>query len=134
MKTKGWAIDTVRASRDIHWEEKEIDEWGSETPWNVLYLLHKDILAIRREHRAHKDHSTSPAETTGCQVRFTLDRGRFFQNFRLAEAEHIGFEVFGREHETVDFSETLDCGGTFVIGNSCFVHAIVASSPLGKVR
>jgi hypothetical protein len=71
-----------------------------------IFLI-KNILAIRREHRAHKDHSTSPAETTGCQVRFTLDRGRFFENFRLAEAEHIGFEVFGREHETVDFSETL---------------------------
>src|SRR6267378_2507962 len=47
-----------------HWEEKEIDEWGSEIPSNALDLLHKDILAIRREHRAHKDHSTSPAEQT----------------------------------------------------------------------
>jgi uncharacterized protein len=47
-----------------HWEEKEIDEWGSEIPSNVLDLLHKDILAIRREHRAHKDHSSSPAEQT----------------------------------------------------------------------
>ena len=47
-----------------HWEEKEIDEWGSEIPSNALDLLHKDILAIQREHRAHKDHSTSPAEQT----------------------------------------------------------------------
>jgi len=47
-----------------HWEEQEIDEWGSEIPSNALDLLHKDILAIRREHRAHKDHSTSPAEQT----------------------------------------------------------------------
>jgi hypothetical protein len=46
-----------------HWEEKEIDEWGSEIPSNVLDLLHKDILAIQREHRAtHKDHSATPAE------------------------------------------------------------------------
>jgi predicted nucleic acid-binding Zn-ribbon protein len=46
-----------------HWDEKEIDEWGSEVPSNVLDLLHKDLLAIRREHRAtHKDHSSSPAE------------------------------------------------------------------------
>jgi predicted nucleic acid-binding Zn-ribbon protein len=46
-----------------HWDEKEIDEWGSEIPSNVLDLLHKDILAIRREHKAtHKDHSASPAE------------------------------------------------------------------------
>ena len=48
-----------------HWEEKEIDEWGSEIPSNVLDLLQKDLLAIRREHRAtHKDHSSSPAEQT----------------------------------------------------------------------
>jgi hypothetical protein len=47
-----------------HWDEKEIDEWGSEIPSNVLDLLHKDILAIRREHRAHKDHSASAAEQT----------------------------------------------------------------------
>jgi uncharacterized protein len=46
-----------------HWDEKEIDEWGSEIPSNALDLLHKDILAIRREHRAgHKDHAASPAE------------------------------------------------------------------------
>ncbi len=46
-----------------HWDEKEIDEWGSEIPSNVLDLLHKDLLAIRREHRGtHKDHSSSPAE------------------------------------------------------------------------
>jgi uncharacterized protein len=46
-----------------HWDEKEIDEWGSEIPSNVLDLLQKDLLAIRREHRTtHKDHSSSPAE------------------------------------------------------------------------
>ncbi len=46
-----------------HWDEKEIDEWGSEIPSNALDLLHKDILAIRREHRAtHKDHADAPAE------------------------------------------------------------------------
>jgi predicted nucleic acid-binding Zn-ribbon protein len=46
-----------------HWDEKEIDEWGSEIPSNVLDLLQKDLLAIRREHRAsHKDHAASPAE------------------------------------------------------------------------
>ena len=45
-----------------HWEEKEIDEWGSEIPSDVLDLLHKDLLAIRREQRAsHKDHAASPA-------------------------------------------------------------------------
>ncbi len=48
-----------------HWDEKEIDEWGAEIPSNVLDLLQKDLLAIRREHRAtHKDHSASPAEHT----------------------------------------------------------------------
>jgi len=46
-----------------HWEEKEIDEWGSEIPSNALDLLHKDLLAIRREHRSiHMDHSASPAQ------------------------------------------------------------------------
>jgi predicted nucleic acid-binding Zn-ribbon protein len=46
-----------------HWEEEEIDEWGSEIPSDALDLLHKDLLAIRREHRAsHKDHAASPAE------------------------------------------------------------------------
>lgn len=51
-----------------HWEEKEIDEWGSEIPSNVLDLLQKDLLAIRREHRAsHKGHSSSPAEHTAAR-------------------------------------------------------------------
>ena len=46
-----------------HWDEKEIDEWGSEIPSNVLDLLQKDLLAIRREHRATpKEHAASPAE------------------------------------------------------------------------
>jgi predicted nucleic acid-binding Zn-ribbon protein len=51
-----------------HWEEKEIDEWGSEIPSNVLDLLQKDLLAIRREHRAsHKDRSSSAAEHTAAR-------------------------------------------------------------------
>jgi hypothetical protein len=45
-----------------HWEEKEIEEWGSEIPSNALDLLHKDLLAIRREHKAGHKHSASPAE------------------------------------------------------------------------
>jgi hypothetical protein len=44
-----------------HWEEKEIDEWGSEIPSNALDLLHKDLLAIRREHKASHKHAASPA-------------------------------------------------------------------------
>jgi hypothetical protein len=48
-----------------HWDEKEIDEWGSEIPSNALDLLQKDLLAIRREHRAApKEHSATPAEHT----------------------------------------------------------------------
>jgi uncharacterized protein len=48
-----------------HWDEEEIDEWGTEIPSNALDLLHKDILAIRREHKAtQKDHSASTAEHT----------------------------------------------------------------------
>jgi hypothetical protein len=51
-----------------HWEEKEIDEWGSEIPSDVLDLLQKDLLAIRREHRAtHKGHSSSAAEHTAAR-------------------------------------------------------------------
>ena len=46
-----------------HWDEKEIDEWGSEIPSNILDLLHKDLLAIQREQRAsHKDHAGPPAQ------------------------------------------------------------------------
>ncbi len=45
-----------------HWEEKEIEEWGSEIPSNALDLLHKDLLAIRREHKASHKHSPATAE------------------------------------------------------------------------
>jgi uncharacterized protein len=47
-----------------HWDEEEIDEWGSEIPSNSLDLLHKDILAIQREHRTGHKHAASPAEQT----------------------------------------------------------------------
>jgi hypothetical protein len=51
-----------------HYDEKEIDDWGSEIPSNVLDLLQKDLLAIRREHRAtHKEHSSSHAEHTAAR-------------------------------------------------------------------
>jgi predicted nucleic acid-binding Zn-ribbon protein len=45
-----------------HWDEKEMDEWGAEIPSNVLDLLQKDLLAIRREHKATLKHSAAPAE------------------------------------------------------------------------
>jgi len=45
-----------------HWEEKEIDDWGSEIPSNALDLLHKDLLAIHRERKASHKHSAPPAE------------------------------------------------------------------------
>jgi uncharacterized protein len=46
-----------------HWEEAEIDEWGSEIPSNILDALLKDLLAIHREQRAtHKAHAPAPAE------------------------------------------------------------------------
>jgi hypothetical protein len=45
-----------------HWDEKEIEEWGVEIPSNVLDLLQKDLLAIRREHKATHKHSDSHAE------------------------------------------------------------------------
>ena len=39
-----------------------MDEWGSEIPSNALDLLHKDLLAIRREHKASPKRSAPPAE------------------------------------------------------------------------
>jgi len=45
-----------------HWDEKEMDEWGSEIPSNVLDLLQKDLLAIRREHKATHKQAAPPAE------------------------------------------------------------------------
>src|SRR5260370_963466 len=51
-----------------HWEEKEMGEGGYEIVSNTLDLLHKDLLAIQREHRSsHKDHSASPAEQTAAR-------------------------------------------------------------------
>jgi predicted nucleic acid-binding Zn-ribbon protein len=51
-----------------HYDEKEIDGWGTEIPSNVLDLLQKDLLAIRREHRAtHKEPSSSHAEHTAAR-------------------------------------------------------------------
>ena len=50
-----------------HWAEAEIDEWGSEIPSNVLDLLQKDLLAIRREHRASPKHSAAAAEQSAAQ-------------------------------------------------------------------
>src|SRR6202142_1880365 len=49
-----------------HWDEKEIDEWGSEIPSNSLDLLHKDLLAIRREHKVGKP-AAPPAAQTAAQ-------------------------------------------------------------------
>jgi hypothetical protein len=46
-----------------HWDEKEIDEWGNEIPSNVLDLLQKDLLAIRREHKAIHKHSSTAERT-----------------------------------------------------------------------
>jgi predicted nucleic acid-binding Zn-ribbon protein len=49
-----------------HWDEKEIDEWGAEIPSNSLDLLHKDLLAIRREHKVGK-HAAPPAAQSAAQ-------------------------------------------------------------------
>jgi hypothetical protein len=51
-----------------HWDEKEMDEWGTEIPSNALDLLQKDLLAIRRERRAApKEHSAPQAEHTAAR-------------------------------------------------------------------
>jgi hypothetical protein len=46
-----------------HWDEKEIDEWGTEIPSNSLDQLHKDLLAIQREHKAGHKPAPSAAQT-----------------------------------------------------------------------
>ncbi len=50
-----------------HWDEKEIDEWGAEIPSNALDLLHKDLLAIQREHKAGHKHAAPSAAQTAAQ-------------------------------------------------------------------
>jgi hypothetical protein len=50
-----------------HWAEQEMDEWGSEIPSNVLDLLQKDLLAIRREHKATVKHAAGPAEQSAAR-------------------------------------------------------------------
>jgi hypothetical protein len=47
-----------------HWNEEEMDEWGSEIPSNALDVLHNDLRAAQREHHAptRKQRSATPAE------------------------------------------------------------------------
>ncbi|HTR26240.1 MAG TPA: C4-type zinc ribbon domain-containing protein [Terriglobales bacterium] len=47
-----------------HWEEEEMEEWGSEMPSSALDLLHSDLRAAQRDHgHDHaKDHHAKPAE------------------------------------------------------------------------
>ena len=46
-----------------HWEEAEMDEWGSEMPTNTLDALHADLRAAQKEHgSSHKDHAAHPAQ------------------------------------------------------------------------
>lgn len=47
-----------------HWDEEEMDEWGSEIPSNALDALHNDLRAAQREHHApaRKQRAATPAE------------------------------------------------------------------------
>jgi predicted nucleic acid-binding Zn-ribbon protein len=48
-----------------YWEEKEMEEWGSEIPTNALDVLHSDLRAAQRERGpTRKQHSATPAEHT----------------------------------------------------------------------
>ncbi len=51
-----------------HWEEQEMEEWGSEIPSSALDVLHVDLRAAQRDHakssKDHKPHSPAPAEHT----------------------------------------------------------------------
>ena len=43
-----------------HWEDQEMEEWGTEVPTNALDLLHSDLRAAQREHTpTHKHHSAT---------------------------------------------------------------------------
>ena len=59
-----------------HWDEKEIDEWGSEIPSNVLDLLQKDMLAIRREHRVEPQRPFRLSGGTNGSALETIPRNR----------------------------------------------------------
>jgi uncharacterized protein len=43
-----------------HWEESEMEEWGSEMPSSALDLLHSDLRAAQRDHGSHHDSAKSP--------------------------------------------------------------------------
>lgn len=48
-----------------HWDEEEMQEWGSEIPSSALDVLHNDLRAAQREHgKTHKPHSHATAEPT----------------------------------------------------------------------
>jgi len=48
-----------------HWDEEEMQEWGSEIPSSALDVLHNDLRAAQREHgKTHKTHSHATAEHT----------------------------------------------------------------------
>lgn len=47
-----------------HWEEEEMEEWGTEMPSSALDALHNDLRAAQREHndKDHKPHPPAAAE------------------------------------------------------------------------
>ena len=48
-----------------HWDEEEMQEWGSEIPSSALDVLHQDLRAAQREHhKTHKTHSPATPEHT----------------------------------------------------------------------
>lgn len=48
-----------------HWDESEMEEWGSEIPSSALDVLHVDLRAAQRDHaKDRKPHSPVPAEHT----------------------------------------------------------------------
>jgi predicted nucleic acid-binding Zn-ribbon protein len=49
-----------------HWEEEEMDGWGSEMPTNALDALQADLRSAQVQHRSghKKEHAATPAEHT----------------------------------------------------------------------
>ncbi len=45
-----------------HWEEEEMEEWGTEMPTNAIDILHSDLRAAQREHAPSQHHSAAPQQ------------------------------------------------------------------------
>ena len=112
-----------------HWDEEEIDEWGAEIPSNVLDLLHKDLLAIRREHKAspkHADSHTSSRPPTEfrvlspavCKILKSLFRG-----VRVRVPQHVR-QILAPDNSRRVIGQSLGIDGRQIRKNTSFQNRI----------